>query len=296
MPVNPMSTFPPLVVIVGATASGKSALAMEVARQWDGEIIAADSRTVYKGMDIGTAKPTAEDQAHVRHHLLDIRNPDEHFSAAEFKQLAETAIKNISGRGKLPILVGGTGLYVDAILYDYQFGPAADMQKRAYLDTLSVEVLQEMCRQRAIALPVNKNNRRHLIRALELGGLRNDLKKLRASTLIVGITTKRERLRERIAARAHNMIEKGIVGEVEAVGKKYNWHGEALKGNIYRIFRDVVEGKMSLGEATEASIRSDMALAKRQMTWFKRNSDIVWSENPEELLGKVGIFLHQQHL
>src|SRR6266496_2898548 len=136
MPVNPMSTFPPLVVIVGATASGKSALAMEVARQWDGEIIAADSRTVYKGMDIGTAKPTAEDQAHVRHHLLDIRNPDEHFSAAEFKQLAETAIKNISGRGKLPILVGGPGLYVHAILYDYQFGPAADMQKRAYLDTL----------------------------------------------------------------------------------------------------------------------------------------------------------------
>jgi tRNA dimethylallyltransferase len=287
-----MQSSGPLVVVVGPTASGKSALAMRIAERYNGEIIAADSRTVYRGMDIGTAKPTTEDQQLVPHHLVDVRNPDEPFSAAEFKKLADEAIADIQSRGKLPVMVGGTGLYVDAVLFDYKFGPAADEAERERLNGLSVEELQAICREKNIALPINSQNKRHLVRAIELGGLMNHKKQLRDNTLVVGIATERDILRERIEKRAAEMVATGVVGEVALMGARYQWKGEAMKGNIYRIFRGVVEGEKSIQEATEEFVRSDMALAKRQMTWFKRNPGIVWSANPDELLVKVDTFLN----
>lgn len=283
----------PLIVVVGPTASGKSALAMRIAQQHDGEIIAADSRTVYRGMDIGTAKPTAEDQQLVPHHLVDVRDPDESFSAAAFKKMAEEAIADIHRRGKLPVMVGGTGLYVDAVIFDYQFGPVADEAERARLNALSVEELQAVCREKNIDLPINNQNKRHLVRAIELGGLKSHKKQLRDDTLVVGIATDRDVLRERIMQRAAEMVATGVVGEVALMGARYQWKGEAMKGNIYRVFRGVVEGEKSVEEATEEFVRSDMALAKRQMTWFKRNPSIVWSASPEELLAKVDTFLDQ---
>jgi tRNA dimethylallyltransferase len=264
---------------------------MCIARKYGGEIIAADSRTVYRGMDIGTAKPTSEDQQEVRHHLLDVRDPDETFSAAEFKEMATAAIDEIQGRGKLPILVGGTGLYVDSIIFDYQFGPAADEQKRTELSGLSIEELQSMCRENNIDLPINSQNKRHLIRAIELGGLLRHKKELRDHTFVVGISTERGILRQRIEKRAHEMVAEGVVEEVRRIGQKYQWKGEALKGNIYRIFRGVVEDQISLRLALEEFVRSDMALAKRQMTWFKRNPAIHWSNDPDELLAQVDTFL-----
>ncbi len=283
----------PLVVVVGPTASGKSALAMQIARQHSGEIIAADSRTVYRGMDIGTAKPTLHDQAQVPHHLVDVRNPDESFSAAEFKRLADAVIEDIIHRGKLPILVGGTGLYIDAILFDYQFGPTADEVERARLNGLSIEELQRMCRLNNIDMPINSMNKRHLVRAIELGGLLKQKKMLRDNTLVVGIATDREILRQRIQQRAQEMVAAGVLDEVAALGTRYQWNGEALKGNIYRIFRPVVEGDKSADEALEEFVRSDMALAKRQMTWFKRNPYIKWSSSPEKLRAMVDTFLNQ---
>ncbi len=283
----------PLVVIVGPTASGKSALAMKIANKYNGEIIAADSRTVYRGMDIGTAKPTTEDRRRVRHHLLDVRNPDESFSAAEFKAMANAAVHDIEARGKLPILVGGTGLYIDAVIYNYQFGPAADETKRAALNKLSIEELQVLCRENNIDLPINSQNKRHLIRAVELGGLVKHKKRLREDIFVVGISTEREVLRKRIEKRAHEMIAAGVLEEVRSIGEGYRWSGEALKGNIYRIFRPVVEGTESVEAAIEEFVRSDMALAKRQMTWFKRNPAIHWSDDPADLLNQVGTFLGQ---
>jgi tRNA dimethylallyltransferase len=282
------------VVIVGPTASGKSALAMDIAQKWNGEIIAADSRTIYRGMDIGTAKPTPEDRQRVRHHLIDIRDPDEPFSAAEFKRLAQQAIADISGRGKLPIMVGGTGLYVDAVLFDYQFGPSADEQLRTQLTAMTVEELQELCRQKGIELPVNTKNKRHLIRAIELGGLLAHPKRIRINTLVVGLTSKRVKLRERIEKRAQEMVQAGVLDEVKELGERYGWEGEALKGNIYRIFRNVVEDTTDIDTATEEFVKSDLALAKRQITWFKRNPAIVWSENPADLRSRVDTFLRQQ--
>jgi len=284
----------PLVAIVGPTASGKSALAMQIAQAHNGEIIAADSRTIYRGLDIGTAKPTPQDQAQVPHHLLDIKDPDEPFSAAEFKLLATKAIDDITRRDKLPILVGGSGLFVDAVLFDYRFGPMADPIKRKRLQELSVEQLQDMCRGKHIALPINDHNKRHLVRAIELGGLLQQHQALRRNTIVVGITTNKETLRRSIEKRAHDMLATGVADEVRRMGRQYHWRGEALKGNIYRAFRGVVEGKQSPEEALDMFIKSDMALAKRQMTWFRRNPHIIWSEDPEELVRTAGTFLDQQ--
>ena len=288
-----MPKVPPLVVVVGPTASGKSALAMRLARTHNGEIIAADSRTIYRGMDIGTAKPTAHDQQSVPHHLIDVSDPDQSFSAAEFKELALQAIDDIASKGKVPIMVGGTGLYVDAVIFDYHFGPAADEAERAKLNEMTVEELQDLCRQKNIKLPINSENKRHLVRAIELGGLISHNKQLRENTFVVGISTERDILRARVSVRAKEMVAEGVLEEVERIGQKYDWRGEALKGNIYRIFKGVIQGDKPLDEAIEEFVQSDMALAKRQMTWFKRNQFIHWSSNPEELANQVDTFLRR---
>jgi tRNA dimethylallyltransferase len=281
----------PLVVIVGPTASGKSALAMQVAKKYNGEIICADSRTVYKGMDIGTAKPSLEDQDEVRHHVLDVVEPDQSFSAAEFKRRADNATNDIISRGKLPILVGGTGLYIDAVLYDYQFGAPANEDYRAYLNTLNTEELQEMCSKNNIDIPINSYNKRHLVRAIELEGLIDHKKVIRDNTIVVGIATDRETLQTRIEQRTHVMVEQGIMEEVRRMGELYGWGSEAMTGNIYRIFEDVVGGDKSVDIALKEVVQSDMNLAKRQMTWFKRNKNIIWNDSPSELMCKIGAFI-----
>jgi tRNA dimethylallyltransferase len=268
----------PLVVIAGPTASGKSAFAMEIAKKYNGELICADSRTVYKGMDIGTAKPSAADQKEIKHHLLDVVEPDQPFTAAQFKELANKAIADITARGKLPIMVGGTGLYIDSVIFDYQFGDPADPDKRAALQEKTVEELQQICLENGYSLPENTKNKRHLVRAIELGGIKTQKLKLRPSTLVVAITTERNVLRGRIQKRSQEMALEGVLDEVSRIGEKYSWAGEALTGNIYRIFRPVVEGRLSLQEGLDQFVSSDMQLAKRQVTWLKRNPYVVWGD------------------
>ena len=285
----------PLVVVTGPTASGKSALAMEIAKKYNGELICADSRTVYKGMDIGTAKPSAEDREQVRHHLLDVVEPDQSFTAAEFKMLAQKAIDDIVSRGALPIIVGGTGLYIDAVIFDYQFGKAADMQQRQELQAMTVQQLQQLCLERGCALPLNVGNKRQLVRALEIGGLLSQKKKLRPNTLVVAITTQRDILRDRITQRAHAMVAAGVLDEIKQLGQKYGWEGGAMTGNIYRIMHPVVEGILPLGTGLEQVIASDMQLAKRQVTWLKRNPYVVWG-NAAQLKTAIEHFVQQNTL
>lgn len=285
----------PLVVIAGPTASGKSALAMEIAKQYDGELICADSRTVYKGMDIGTAKPTAEDQKQIRHHLLDVVEPNQTYTAAQFKEQAQKAIDDITSRGKLPIMVGGTGLYVDAVIFDYQFGNAANPRRRQKLQEMTVEQLQQLCLEKGYALPLNVKNKRHLVRAVELGGLMSQKKKLRPNTLVVAITTDRGILRGRVKNRAQQMAEEGVLDEVKQLGRKYGWESEAMTGNIYRILHPVVTGDMPLDEALELFITSDMQLAKRQITWLKRNPYVVWGD-ANQLKTAIEHFVQQNKL
>lgn len=196
----------PLVVIAGPTASGKSATAMEIAREFNGEIICSDSRTIYKGLDIGTAKPSASDQAEVPHWGLDIATPGDVFTAADFKSYALKAIADIRSRGRLPILVGGTGLYVDGVIFDYEFQKTSP-ELRAELERRSLEELVQYCADNNIALPENEKNRRHVINAIvrnnaEPKGLSSPID----NTLIVGIATDRDVLRQRIRDRAGQLF------------------------------------------------------------------------------------------
>lgn len=280
----------PLICIVGPTASGKSALAMLLAQQYDGELVCADSRTVYRGMDIGTAKPNAKERKKVQHHLLDIVEPGEPFTAAQFKRLAVKTIGDIRMRNKLPILVGGTGLYVDAVIFDYAFGTLSDPQQRKKLATLSVEELRHICRSKNVNMPINHKNKRHLIRAIELGGLYHASRSIKPNIFVVGISTDREILRSRITKRVQDMVKAGVVREVVHLGEKYGWNNEAMSGNSYRIFKDVIMNSMSEQEAIEALIKSDMKLAKRQMTWLRRNPYIIWGQ-PTELLQEIKEFI-----
>jgi tRNA dimethylallyltransferase len=268
----------PLIVIVGPTASGKSALAMKLAEQFGGEIICADSRTVYKGMDIGTAKPSAEDQARVPHHGLDLVEPGERFSAVDFKNYATETIADIRARGKIPFLVGGTGLYVDAVIFDYQFGQA-DPELREKLEALSLKELHQYCKDNNVKLPENEKNRRYVIREIER---KNDsgarLQEPQQNTIIVGITTNEDILRKRIQERSEHLFESGVVEEARALGDKYGWENEAMTGNIYRIIRDLLDEEITQDEAERLNEIADWQLTRRQLSWLRRNPFIKWLE------------------
>lgn len=267
----------PLVVIVGPTASGKTGLAIELARQFGGEIISADSRAIYKYMDIGTAKPGIDEQAGVPHWGLDLVEPGMAFSAADFKAYALNKIDEIRARGHVPFLVGGTGLYVDAILYDYQFGPPADPERRRQFEAMTIEELHEYCRKHNVTLPENSKNKRYVIRAIEQDGVNSSRRQAPlAGSIIVGITTAPGVLRTRIESRSEQLFADGVVEEATMLGKKYGWDSEAMTGNIYPLVKRHLAGELALDEVRQKFVTLDWRLAKRQLTWLRRNSDITW--------------------
>lgn len=271
----------PLIVIVGETASGKSDLAIKIAQQFDGEIICADSWTVRREVNIGTAKPTAKDMMLVQHHLLDIVGPDEDFTAAVFKKLAQGKIEEISGRNKLPILVGGTGLYVDGVLYDYGFLEEGDRIARVALNDLSIAELHKKIENAGLSMDgVDTQNKRRLIRILETKGAKPTRQDLRTNTLLVGLKVEREILNERIEKRVNSMLETGLEGEVKKLVDSYGWDCEALKGVGYAQWKDYFEGTQNLDETRQKIIKATKDLAKRQRTWFLRNKKIHWLGTP----------------
>lgn len=291
--MEPESNQPPLICIVGETASGKTALAIELARRFGGEIIAADSRTIYKGMDIGTAKPTADEQRAVRHHLLDITTPDRPLTVAEYKALAEQKITEISSRGKVPFLVGGTGLYVDSVLFDYSFSGKADEAVRARLQRLSVEELQDELTKRGIALPANARNPRHLIRALETGGSPASKHELRKHTLVLGVEVDRQTLKARVAKRTDEMIAAGLAREVARLVEIYGAECQPLQTIGYQELIPYLAGTVDLGLVREAIINHTMQYAKRQRTWFRRNNSIHYIRSKEESVELVTTLLNK---
>jgi len=242
------TTAAKLLVIVGPTASGKSDLAIKIAKRLGGEIVCADSRTVYIGLDIGTAKPTEADRKAVPHHLLDVVEPDQDFTVADFKKLAEQAITDIQSRGKLPVMVGGSGLYIDAVIFNYQFSGSG-----AKKDLV---------------------NPRHL--SNDEPRKKSDQK---SDTLVVGIEPDRTVLKERISKRIDVMIATGFLNEVERIQVSYP-NSKASLAPGYKAFNEHVLGHLSLEEAKALFIKNDFNLAKRQMTWFRRNKSIHWLTNP----------------
>lgn len=284
----------PLVVIVGETGSGKSSLAMEIARGFEGEIIGADSWTVYKEFNIGTAKPSAEEMNQIPHHLFDIVNGPDGFNAALFKQLANRVIADVHSRNKLPVLAGGTGLYIDSILFDYEFLPPGNPGDRDRRNALELDELLAEAEAEGISLEgIDIRNKRRVIRALEAEGKRPVSKPLRENTLVIGIKTPRDALNEKIEARVNTMLQAGLEAEVSALAAKYGWDVEPMKGIGYREWHDYFLGAQTLVQTRDRIISSTVQLAKRQRTWFKRNNDIQWIDNKGEIVDILTTFLNK---
>jgi len=285
----------PLVVIVGPTASGKTALAIELAKKFDGEIICADSRTVYKGMDIGTAKPTAIEQQQIPHWGLDLVEPNQRFTAADFQTYATKKIQEIRGRGHIPFLVGGTGLYVDAVLFKYEFSSSYQPDERASLATKSVEWLKNYCIKNNISLPENTTNKRYLIRAIEQKTINTKRRNSPVnSSIIVGITMDKDMLRKRIRKRTEQLFDDGVVQEATILSEKYGWTSEAMTGNIYPLVHSYLKGDLTLDEIKEKFIVKDWQLAKRQLTWLKRNPFILWGTLEQTRVYLMSVLANEQ--
>ncbi len=277
-----------MIAVVGETASGKSHVAMELARNFDGEIVNADSWQIYRGMDIGTAKPSTEERQEIPHHLFDIVNPDEDFNAAIYKRYAQATIKEVISRGKLPILVGGTGLYVDGVLFDYSFMPPGSKKMRSELNSCSIaELLDIIDRENYPLEGVDTRNKRRLIRLIENEGREPDKKELRSDALVIGVKISRTHLRKNIEKRVEVMFRRGLKKEVRELVDRYGWDEEAMKGIGYRELRPYFEGTQSNQETKRKIIKSTLELAKRQRTWFKRNRHIHWVESADEAIELV---------
>lgn len=268
------SSIEPLIVIVGETASGKSSLVNRLAKTYNGEIICGDSRTVYRGMDIGTAKPTTHDRLDVPHHMLDIVDPDERFSVAIFQRLTEQIIRDIVSRGRIPILVGGSGLYIDAVLFNYTL--RSRVSERSDLDKYSTEELYALASNRRLE-PVSKTNRRYLIRLLQTGEAPpNNRDKIRDNCLVIGLKTDRSTLRYNIENRVEAMFRDGLKREVSDLLQRYTWEDYGMTGVGYKEFQAYYQGDASMGQVKRKIIANTLQLAKRQRTWFKRNQSIRW--------------------
>jgi tRNA dimethylallyltransferase len=282
----------PIIVVIGQTASGKSALAMKLAKAHNGEIIAADSRTIYKGMDIGTAKPPLQDQQRIKHYGLDLITPDQYFSAAEFKNYTSSVVKKIHKKNKIPFIVGGTGLYVDGYIYDFPFGRQADLELRKMLESLKLNELQEHAEKAGLdPEQVNFANPRHLARAIERGGIVQARTPKPHNIMLVGLEVDREQLLEHITNRVDTMFEEGLVQEVQNLITQFGAQVPGLLAPAYKEVTEYINGSITLEEAKEQIVRSHKRLAKRQLTWFKRNKDIIWCATGGEAEKLVSDFL-----
>lgn len=288
----------PIIVLTGPTASGKTSLSLDLAKEFRGEIICADSMTVYKGMDIGTDKPIEFNG--IPHRMLDIINPNEEFNVAIFKDLAEKIIKEIHKRGNIPFLVGGSTMYIDALVYNYNIPHAKpNLELRKELNAKSNEELFK----RLLELDpdaewtVDKNNKRRVVRALEVclqtGEPFTTQKKkqtLPENVLYMAVHRDREELYERINSRVDEMMEEGFLKEVKKLHKKYDLN-TAMQATGYRQLVQFIDGEISLKEAVEKTKQSHRNYAKRQLTWLNRNKDVVWIENKKEAKNKIKEFL-----
>lgn len=289
---------PPLVVIVGPTAVGKTAVAVELALRLNGEVVTADSMQVYRGMDIGTAKPTVAERRGVPHHLIDVVSPDETFNAARYRDLAQAAIADIHRRGRLPIVSGGTGLYIRALLEEFQLpAPGAHPEVRTRLESDAERLGRVRLHERLAAVDpptaarLHPNDVRRVVRALEvyevtgiplsehLAAARERLP--RYFTVSVGLTRPREELYRRIEERVDQQLASGLVDEVRSLLARYTLNQTARQALGYKEIIAYLEGETTLAEAVERLKRETRRYAKRQYTWFRRDPHIVWFDLSE---------------
>jgi len=289
---------PALIAVVGPTAAGKSALALRLAREHGGEIVSCDSLQIYRGLDIGSAKATPGERASVPHHLVDVVDPDAVFSAADYARLAREAVAAIRARGRLPIVAGGTGLYLRALLHGLFQGPSRDAALRARLERIAERYGDARLHRLllrvdpAAAERTHPNDRVRLVRALEVYALTGrPLTSQQAETgpalegpqLLIGLAPGRGRLREAVEARTRQMFERGLLEEVRGLLTRF---GEPpprpLAAIGYRQAVAVLRGALAPDAAQREIVTETMRFAKRQMTWFRHQAEGVrWFEDPE---------------
>lgn len=294
---NSLKNKEKLVVLIGPTAVGKTRLSIELAKKYNGEIISGDSMQIYKEMDIGTAKIKHHEMEGIPHHLIDIKEPDEGFSVAEFQELVREKISEITVRGKLPIIVGGTGLYIQSVIYDYQFSDAPsdeairkELEKRAALEgneKLHFELQQVDPRS---AEKIHPNNIRRVIRALEVyhftGKTISEYQdkqdpELIYETVIIGLTMDREILYERINKRVDLMIDEGLLSEVEKFYNRGLNDCQSIQAIGYKELYEYFDTHMTLEEAIEQLKQNSRRYAKRQLTWFRNKMNVSWFDMSE---------------
>lgn len=270
----------PLIVILGPTASGKTSYAVRLAQLIDGEIICADSRTVYRGMDVGTAKPTKREQEAVPHWGLDLIDPDQRFTLYDFQQYALDKIEEIRDRGHVPMLVGGSGLYIDSVIYSYRLSPDKPFDKamRDKLDSMTVNELISYAKKHQIELPVDARNPRRLVRAIEQGGVNKKCSQLLDNTVVIGINADRQALRHRSRWRAEQMLADGLIDETDRLHQQYG-DVEPLRRNAYGAVWEYRGGLIDRAELINKMVIADGHLVKKQFTWWrnkKRARGIMW--------------------
>jgi len=290
-----------VVAIVGPTASGKTALSIELAKKYNGEIINGDSMQIYRGLDIGTAKITEEEMEGVPHHLLSFKEPTESFSVADYQKLVRAKIAEIQACGKLPIIVGGSGLYVQAVLYDFQFTEEQvdEVARKAYyaeLEKLGPEAMHAKLKKLdpQTAETIHPNNTRRVIRALEMIELSGVSKASEAQNrgevplynhVIIGLgqNMSREVLYDRINRRVDIMMEKGLLEEVKGLWQQNIRGVQSIQAIGYKELYDYLDGRCSLEEAIDSLKQNSRRYAKRQLTYFRNKMDVYFVNNGEKL-------------
>jgi tRNA dimethylallyltransferase len=281
-----------VVVIIGPTAVGKTKLSIEVAKKFNGEIISGDSMQIYRSMDIGTAKISPEEMEGIPHHLIDIKDPTEPYSTAEFQTDVRKLIKDINVRGKLPIIVGGTGLYIQSVIHNYHFSEkGSDEAVRKQLETelaeKGIDILMDRLRQidPVSAESIHPNNHRRVIRALEVyitsGKTMSDYideqeEELLYDLALIGLTLDREILYDRINQRVDLMIKEGLEEEVRALYNQGIKDVQSIQAIGYKELYQYLDGLISFQDAIELLKRNSRRYAKRQLTWFRNKMDVKW--------------------
>lgn len=297
---------PKVIVICGPTASGKTALSIELAKKIDGEIISCDSMQIYKDMNIGTAKVTENEMQGIKHYLVDWVSPDTRYSVADYKIDAEKAIENIISKGKIPIIVGGTGLYVDSLIYGIEY-PEIEfdeeyrrkLEKEADEDGLEnlynkAKEIDEQAMQK-----ISINDRKRIIRVLEIyhatgknkteQEIESRKKEVKYDYKIFAINMDREKLYERINLRVDKMIEKGLIKEVENLQKKYKHFPTAMQGLGYKEVVEYLQNEITKDEMIEKIKQESRRYAKRQLTWFRKNKQTIWIDGLANLNNNINI-------
>ena len=298
-----------VIVIGGPTASGKTALSIALAKKINGEIVSADSMQIYKDMNIGTAKPTTEEMQGIKHHMLDFLSPEERFSVADYKKRAKAAIKEILDKGKVPIVIGGTGLYIETLIYEIEFAQIdTDLSYRKELEQIVEEKGLEYLYNEAMKIDpeamkkISPNDQKRILRVLELyhqtGKTKTQLdvesrKEVEYDYKLFAINMDREKLYDRINRRVDIMLKDGLVEEVKALCEKYREFPTAMQGLGYKEVVEYLNGEASYEEMVEKIKTESRRYAKRQITWFKKYENLTWINGLDDVQKNVDIIIEK---